>query len=208
MARIEPQSRVLKALGQRECLLREDFGLGKPPRLATVFGGVDRDQAEAARIGDRRRGGLRLSQMRQHLFELTEAVQRPSKLEMHIDLLLARFARRGHVAQRLQGVLQIGDGLLVHRSGFGFDRGLPEIYRGPVPYLGAAKVIRDQLDDVLDSPRIEVFEAASGRAVILTSPALENARIDNILGERVLEAIHGLRVVSGAKNEVEAMELC
>ena len=111
------------------------------------------------------------------------------------------------MAQRLQRLFERGQRLPVRRPPLGLDRGLPEIGRGLVPHLPAAEVVGDQLDDVADPPGVQLLEAVTGRRVVLTSPALQHARVHHVLGERVLEAVHQLGFLRAREDEVEGMQL-
>src|SRR4029453_1849124 len=98
MARVELEREISQLVAQGERLLGKGSRLSKPPSLAEVFGGVDGDQAEPAGIGDRARHSLGFPKVAPHLLELAKWVERATKLEAHIDILLSRLWRLGQVA--------------------------------------------------------------------------------------------------------------
>src|SRR5207253_10075966 len=69
------------------------------------------------------------------------------------------------------------------------------------------EVMREELDHVVDSTSVQVLEPVSGRGVVLPSPALQDARIHHVLGQRMLEAVEELRLLRAREDEVEAVEL-
>ena len=198
---------VLQLVAHGQRLLGKRARLGEPPRLAEVFGHVDGDQPEPARIGDGAGHALGFPQVGQHLLELAEPVERAPQFEAHIDLLLPRLRRLRQVAQRFQRLFEGGQSLTVRRLPLGLECGLPETGRGLVPHLPAPKVVGHELDDLVSMPGVHLLEAEPGRRVVLTSPALQHARVHDVLGQRVLEAVHQLGVLRTREDEVEGMQV-
>ena len=95
----------------------------------------------------------------------------------------------------------------MRRRPLGLDRGLPETGRGLVPHLPAPKVVGDELDDLVSLPGVQLLETEPGRRVVSTSPALQHALIHDVLGQRVLEAVHQLGVLRAREDEVEGMQV-
>src|SRR5437762_4418251 len=99
VARVELKRGFLQLVTQGERLLSERSRLDEPSGLAEILRGVDRDQPESARIRDRAGHGLRFSEIREHLLELTEPVERASQLQPHIDRLLLHLRHLGEMPQ-------------------------------------------------------------------------------------------------------------
>ncbi len=68
-------------------------------------------------------------------------------------------------------------------------------------------MVGEKLDDVVDPVRVELLKTESGGGVEPPAAPREEARVDDVLGERVLEAVHELRIVCAREDEVNGMEV-
>ena len=182
----------LSPMGQR--LLGKRSRFTEPPGLAEVFGSVDGHEPEPAGVGDRAGHGLRFSQVRQHLLELAERVRATRG---------ARGARRS-LAPRLSDVSgrwrracsassSEAQRLAMRRPRLGLDRRPSQICRG----LAAHACPRPKwyATSSTTSSRLlanSVLQTEPGRRVVTSSSALQHAAVDDVLGQRVLEAVHQL----------------
>jgi len=156
---------------------------------------------EPTSIGDRA-GHASASCSRSASSQIAEPVERAPQLEAYIDLLLPPFLRLGQVAERLARLFETGHSLLVCRPPLGLDRGLPEIGRGLVPHLSAPEVVGDQLDDIVGPSRVELSRPSPAAAWYVRRGAPAR-RLHHVLGQRVLEAVHQLGILSAREDEVE-----
>src|SRR5206468_1470518 len=60
---------------------------------------------------------------------------------------------------------------------------------------------------IVDASREQLLETDPGRRVVRPSSTLQHAAVDDVLSQRVLEAVHRFGLLSAREDEVEAVEL-
>ena len=68
-------------------------------------------------------------------------------------------------------------------------------------------MIGKKLHHLVNAPGIHLLESERGGRVILATPALEQTAVDDILRQRVLEAVHEFGIVSSWEDEVQSVEI-
>src|SRR5262245_12997448 len=95
----------------------------------------------------------------------------------------------------------------MRRSRLGLGGRSPQIGRRLGPHLAAPEMVGDQLDDVIDTPGEELFETEGRLRVVGPSPTLEHAAVDDVLRQRVLEAVQRFGFGGTREDEVEVVKL-
>ena len=125
---------------------------------------MDRDQAEPLRIRDPARHGLGFAQIDEHLLELAERdrARRAARGARRSPAPASARSRAGGAAPPSASSRQASASRCADFA-CALTAALPEIRRRLVPELPAPEVIRDQLDDLLDAPGVQLFEARDRR---------------------------------------------
>ena len=113
----------------------------------------------------------------------------------------------GPLLQRLQRLFERSHGFPMRRPRLSLGRGLPLIGHSFVPHPAAPVVVGEDLDDVVGPALVEQLQAAAGRGMEAPPSALEEARVHDFLRQRMLEAVHQLRILRTRKDEVAGMEV-
>src|SRR5207247_9011387 len=68
-------------------------------------------------------------------------------------------------------------------------------------------MVGEKLHDLVHAFGIDLLERPRGGVMVLAPPPLEETAVDDILGQRVLEAVHKLGIVRGREDEVQSVEI-
>src|SRR5262249_29889648 len=104
-----------------------------------------------------------------------------------------------------QGILEEGERLGVGPAALRLLRRQDVVVHGFFVIATGAEMIGEKLHDFVDAPGIYFLESERGGRVVLAAAALEEAAVDDVLRQRVLEAVHKFRVGSGGEDEVQSV---
>src|SRR5262249_50677943 len=94
-----------------------------------------------------------------------------------------------HSREPLEGSLELSERLGIGPPSlrlFGREDGITD---GLFPLRALTEVVRQELDNLVQAAGAELLEPPPHRGVVDASPALEEARVRDVLGQRVLERV-------------------
>src|SRR5215813_14915274 len=170
------------------------------PRMTShpeVVAQMDRKLPESPSIVERPRQALGFAETGEDPLEFSERKECSAQVKAKINGLLQPLAGLRLTPEGRQRLLEARHRLPVGGTPYCLGAGLTEVEDRLLPYLTSHGVVRQPLDVLGQPVRIAAFDGADDAGVQRLPPLLEQGAVGDLMGQRMLEGVLGIRKEPG-----------
>ena len=193
LSRGNAKSHVVRRLGERPRAPVTHASVGEISDEPLVLTDIEGDPPEPPRVAERLRQLFRFREHDGVPGGVAEKKEGCTQIDPKIDRLRVALARLRQVRQRRQGLFEMRDRLPVRRLAPRLVGGDSQISHRFFPALPLHRVMAEGLRVLGQPVRVEAFDGVHDAGVQGLAPFREQGAVRDVMGERVLEGVLGIR---------------